>query len=291
MNCHLQEQRCAWLLPWQRLWTERLEYLIWEEPRGETWWSPTGTRPPLCLKRSPRRRWSPAPTVFPPRLCAAPAACASCWLDSTSLWWELSPSARSCLPPTPPSSLDLSYCWWPFPFSGPVACAADCPLPTARGGPRRVAGAWRWWGVAGWVAGQYSKSRPASTLFRTPRPCSSAPRPPLGRCRLPARRRSARAKPRQGRAKSLPRWTPTVLLPLCPPVSSTQHPEGRWGSTCHVKKQSPSSTGTSLKPEWCKYPSGRRACRVWPVSPNPLLCHISGHNKLPKLCFLTVTST
>lgn len=231
--------------------------------------------------------------VFPLRLCAAPAACASCWLDSTSLWWERSPSAHLCLLPTPPSSSVLSYCWWPFSFSGPVACAAACPLPTARGGQRRV-GAWGWWGAAGWAAGPYSKSRPASTLFRTPRPCSSAPHPPLGRRRFPAQRRSAQMKPSQGPAKSLPRWTPPVLLLLCPPVSPTQpgqHPEGRWGSTCHVKKQSPSSTGTLLKPEWCKYPSGPRACRVWPESPNPLLCHISGRNKLPTLCFSTVTST
>lgn len=251
MNCHFQDQRCVWMLPWQRLWTEKiLEYLKREEPRGETWWSATGTPPPLCLERSPRRRWCLAPTLFPPRLSAAPAACASCWLDSTSPWWGRSPSPHSCLPTTPPSSSDLSYCWWPFPFSGPVACAAACPHPTARGGQRRVAGAWGWWGGAGWAAGRYSKSRPASTLFRTPRPCSSAPRPPLGRCRFPARRRNALTTPPWGPAESSPRWTPTVHLLLFPPVSPTrsrQNPEGRWGSPCHGKKRSPSSMGNTSK--------------------------------------------
>ena len=287
MNCHLQEHRCVWMLPWQRLWTESLDYLPRDEPGGERWLSPTGTPPPPCLKRSPRWRWGHAPMVFPPQRSAAPAACASCWRGSTSLWWERLPSAHSCLPPTPPSSSDRSYCWWPFPFSGPVACAAACPLPTARGGQWRAAGAWGWWGAAGWPAGQYSRSRPASTLFRTPRPCSSAPRPRLGRCRFPARRRSAPKTPRQRPAKSLPRWTPTALLLLCRPVPSTQprpHREGRWDSTCHVTKRSPSSAGTPLTPEWCKYPSGPGACGVWPVSPDPLLCHISGGNTMLSHC-------
>lgn len=286
------------MLPWRRFWTETLERLPREEPRGEAWLSPTGTRAPLCLKRTPRRTWrgSHAPTVCPLPPCAALVACASCWLGSTSPWWERSPSAHSCLPPTPPSSSDPSCCWWPFAFSGPVACAADSPPRTARTGQRpAAAGAPAWWAAVGWRAGPRSKSRPASTPFRTPRPCSWAPRPRPAPRRSPARRRRPRAKPRRGRrpADSLPWWTPTALRPP-PPAPSTRPRrlrEGRWGSTCHVKRRSPSSRGTRSKPERCKYPSGPRACRLWPVSPSPPLCHISSRNKSSTRCFLTVMST
>lgn len=125
----------------------------------KTWSSLIETTAPPYLKRSPRRRrgGSLAPMACPLQRFAAPVAYASCWLDSTSPWWERSPSAHWCLLPTPRSSSDLSYCWWPFPFLGPVACAAASLHPTALGGLRWVAGAQGWWDMVGWPVGQRLK--------------------------------------------------------------------------------------------------------------------------------------
>lgn len=125
----------------------------------ETWSSLIETPAPLCLKRSPRRRrgGSLALMACPLRRSAVPVAYASCWLDSTSPWWERLPSTHSCLLPIPQSSSDLSYCWWPFPFSGPVVCAAASPLPTAHRGLRWAAGARDWWDMAGWPVGRRLK--------------------------------------------------------------------------------------------------------------------------------------
>lgn len=239
-----------------------------ESPEVKSWSSLTETPAPLYLKRSPRRRrrGSLALMACPLRHSAVPVAYASCWLDSTSPWWERSPLAHWCLLPTPRSSSDLSYCWWPSPFSGPVACAAASPLPTARGGQRWAAGAPGWWDTAGWPAGRHLKSRPVSTPCRILRPCSSAPRPPPDPPGHPARRRTLPTRPCRAPASSSP-WRPMALL-LSPPAQSTQPPqqqEGRWSSTCHVKKWSPSRAETLARPEcqWCKYPSGSRACWVW----------------------------
>lgn len=125
----------------------------------ETWSSLIETPVPLCPKRNPRRRWrgSLALMACPLRHSAVPVACASCWLDSTSPWWEPLPSAHLCLLPIPQSSSDQSCCWWPSPFSGHVACAAACPLPTVHRGLRWAAGAQGWWDMAGWPVGRRLK--------------------------------------------------------------------------------------------------------------------------------------
>lgn len=130
---------------------------IWSQrKRGcQPWSSLTEAPARRCRKRSSRRSrgGGPARTASPPRPSAAPAACASCWPASTSPWWEPLPSPRLCLLPIPPSSWVLSSCWWPFPFSEPAACAAACPLRTARTGLRWDARAGGSWDAAGWPAG------------------------------------------------------------------------------------------------------------------------------------------
>jgi len=129
----------------------------WESSEEKTWSSLMETPAHLYLKKRSRRGGSPALMACPLRRSVVPAACASCWPDSTSPSLERSPSARWCLRPIPRSSSDLSCCWWPSPFSGPVACAAASRLPTARVGPRWAAGARGWWDTAGWPAGRRLK--------------------------------------------------------------------------------------------------------------------------------------
>lgn len=211
-----------------------------------TWLSLIETTAPLCLKRS-RRRGSPAPMASPRRLSAVPVVYASCWRDSTSPWWERSPSARWCLPPTPPSSSDPFCCWWPSLSLGPAACAAAYPLPTARGGQRWAAGERGWWDTAGCPAGRRSRSRPASTRCRTPRPCSWAPRPRLGPRGPPARKWILLTC--QDRASFSP-WRPTVPRACLPPQRTQPRPPqtGRWGSTCHVREPPPSRPETLSSP-------------------------------------------
>lgn len=158
---HIYRQRCFLPVHWfHRRWGGKFKLTrgrIWSQWKGECqpWSSLIEAPARRCRKRSNRRSrgGGPARTVSPLRRSAAPAACASCWPDSTSPWWEPLPSPRSCLLPIPRSSWVPSSCWWPFPFSEPAACAAACPLPTARTGQRWDGRAGDWWDVAGWPAG------------------------------------------------------------------------------------------------------------------------------------------
>jgi tetratricopeptide (TPR) repeat protein len=117
-------------------------------PPGSGWASPTG--PPTPASARPRRCWPPQVTATPPRwCCAAPPPSPAGWAPAHS-------TARS----RPWRGVPA----WTSPSTPPPRRLACRPPPSSSASRRGRSRCWRWW-------------RPGAATARSPRHCSSAPRP------------------------------------------------------------------------------------------------------------------